>query len=419
MDKESTGRKFNLSSKKVQASLPVPTTVQAFYWDESTSHFGIAVSPKGKRSWILERRVNGRNVRRKIGDAERLDYKAALAEFRIVDGNLERGVDHVAEAKAAKAAAAAAAAETGLTLAAVLAQYVEQKRRKGDALPLKERTKGEYLAMLAAPRPFKGSDKMTAGGELFALADRRIDKITADDIRAVHAAAEARGARRASYAMQVLRAVLNWQGVTIADNPLAASTAGKSRIALRPSTGAPNPIPPERVRAWWDASFTVRSQEAADLLRLMLLTGARGGEVKAAKVRDADLAGGRLKLIDTKNRSTHTILLSDLGLEIVRRRCEGRKPTALLFDLADAGKTMQSINKAAGMAPEAHTPHDLRATFISVAEELVSAYTLKTMVNHSLRGDVTGGHYVKKSEAQLRAGWQAVADAVTGEAKKG
>jgi integrase len=60
------------------------------------------------------------------------------------------------------------------------------------------------------------------------------------------------------------------------------------------------------------------------------------------------------------------------------------------------------------------TPHDLRATFASVAEELVSAYTLKRMMNHAETGDVTGAHYIGKSEAQLRAGWQAVADFIAG-----
>ena len=39
------------------------------------------------------------------------------------------------------------------------------------------------------------------------------------------------------------------------------------------------------------------------------------------------------------------------------------------------------------------------------------------MMNHAAGGDVTLGHYVGKSEAQLRAGWQAVADFVEGRRK--
>jgi hypothetical protein len=40
----------------------------------------------------------------------------------------------------------------------------------------------------------------------------------------------------------------------------------------------------------------------------------------------------------------------------------------------------------------------------------VSGAVLKKMMNHAAGADVTLGHYVGKSEAQLRAGWQVVAD---------
>jgi len=41
---------------------------------------------------------------------------------------------------------------------------------------------------------------------------------------------------------------------------------------------------------------------------------------------------------------------------------------------------------------------------------LVSGGALKRMLNHAAGGDVTLGHYVGKSETQLRAAWQTVAD---------
>jgi hypothetical protein len=62
--------------------------------------------------------------------------------------------------------------------------------------------------------------------------------------------------------------------------------------------------------------------------------------------------------------------------------------------------------------------HGLRATFASVAEELVSGGALKRMLNHATGGDVTLGHYIGKSEAQLRAAWQTVADFIDAEAAK-
>ena len=64
----------------------------------------------------------------------------------------------------------------------------------------------------------------------------------------------------------------------------------------------------------------------------------------------------------------------------------------------------------------ANRNHSARAwpasTFASIAEELVSSRVLKRMLNHAAGGDVTLGHYVGKSETQLRAGWQTVADFV-------
>lgn len=69
--------------------------------------------------------------------------------------------------------------------------------------------------------------------------------------------------------------------------------------------------------------------------------------------------------------------------------------------------TLAWINAKAGARVQGH---GLRATFVSIAEELVSGGVPKRMINHADGGDVTLGHYVGKSEAQLRAGWQAVAD---------
>ena len=59
-----------------------------------------------------------------------------------------------------------------------------------------------------------------------------------------------------------------------------------------------------------------------------------------------------------------------------------------------------------------------RSTFASVVEGLVSAVVLKRKMNHAVAVDVTLGHYVAKGDAQLRAGWRAVADWIEAEAKK-
>ena len=120
-------------------------------------------------------------------------------------------------------------------------------------------------------------------------------------------------------------------------------------------------------------------------------------------------------LRDTKNRSDRKLLLSRQALEIAKCNCVGRKADELLFPIVDARKTLRWINEQAGTKVQGH---GLRATFASIAEELVSSALLKRMMNHAAVGDVTLGHYVAKSEAQLRAGWQAGADFVVGAARR-
>ena len=224
--------------------------------------------------------------------------------------------------------------------------------------------------------------------------------------------------------MQILRAVLRWNGVVIPGNPLGQETAGRDRITITTGKGDPAPIPPELLGAWWRAAERAPSQVASDYYRFQLLTGCRGVEIHGHKlhqyppirVGDVDHRAGRVLLRDTKNRSDHKLLLSRQALEIAKRNCAGRKADEPLFPIVDARKTLSWINEEAGTKVQGH---GLRATFASIAEELVSSALLKRMMNHAAAGDVTLGHYVAKSEAQLRAGWQAVADFVEEAARKG
>jgi integrase len=238
-------------------------------------------------------------------------------------------------------------------------------------------------------------------------------RITADDIRKLHASLEDRGTRRQTYAMQVLRAVLRHEGVNVVGNPLSPTTAGAQRVALAPSKGNPSPIPPERLGAWWTAASEFDSA-SGEMLRFMLLSGCRPGEASAALVSDFDRKGERVTLRDTKNRTDHVVMLSTQAAAIVRRRVKGRRVTTPLFDVIDAGKTLDAINAVAEV--EGITPHKLRHTFASIAAELVPAFTLRKLLNHAAGSDVAAAHYVGVSEAQLRAAWQLVADHIEGAA---
>jgi Arm DNA-binding domain len=385
----------------------------------------LRIAPDGARTLLVRYTVKGSNVERQYrlpqdyGEgAGQIKLAAACAEAARIRSHAREGVDWPAQEEARVRAEAVnlevIQRQQGLTLDKALREYVEKKRRAKDGLPLKARTRADYLAMLEPGRTSSAGKKF-ADGELYPLADKLLSAITAEDIRGLHTALLSRSERQANYAMQVLRALLRWHGVVVAGNPLGRDTAGRNRIVIAASKGDPAPIPPEKLGAWWRAAAAAPSTLGADYYRFQLLTGCRGIEIHGnkrhgyppIKVQDLDTQSGKIVLRDTKNRSDHKLLLSRQALEVAKRSGANRKPDEALFPIVDARKTLAWINAHVGTSVQGH---GLRATFASIAEELVSGAVLKKMMNHAAGADVTLGHYVGKSEAQLRAGWQTVAD---------
>lgn len=384
------------------------------------------IAPDGTRTLLVRYTVAGTTAERQhrlpqtYGDAPgQLKLAAARAEAHRIRALAREGIDWPAQEEArlrdAHQTCVQREAETALTFGAALREYVEKKRRARDGLALKARTQADYLGMIA-PGRVSAQGRRFADGELLPIADTPITQIQAGDIRAIYERQLERSERQAVYSMQVLRAVLRWHGVVVANNPLGRETAGRHRIVLAAPKGDPAPIPPERLGAWWNAALAC-GRVAADYYRFQLLTGCRGGEIHGSKrygyapmkVGDVDLVGGRIVLRDTKNRADHKVLLSRQALAIAQAYCRDREPGAALFPIVDARKTLARINAAAGTQVQGH---GVRVTFASIAEELVSGGILKRMMNHAAGGDVTLGHYVGKGEAALRAGWQTVADYV-------
>lgn len=410
-------KRFNFTKAALEALPPAAPGKRDSFHDTRQPALTVRVTEHGKKTFRVRGRPRGQLAVEvlTIGPFPAITIEQARAAAADQVARWARAESIVIERTEARAEQKAA-----ITLAEAVKQYVAEKRRGKDGKALKPRTQDDYLAMVAAAQP----DKRRGAGPLAGLASRPLNAISADDIRSTHAAALAgRGQRQAGYCMQVLRAVLRWHEVAVADNPLDKGATRRGGISMAQPTGQPNAIPPERLGAWWRAASlpdpdTGEPSQAADYLRFLLLTGCRSSEVKGARrgevvyaegirVADVDLVARRLSLPDTKNRSDHTVMLSTQAAAIAKRWAKDKVAAAPLFRPANVQSVLQAINEAAGVAV---SPHDLRATFASVAEELVSVYVLKRMLNHAAAGDVTGGHYVAKSETQLRAGWQAVAD---------
>lgn len=423
----------------IAKQLPLPTppvppktgTVQEFHWCGVTPGFGVRITHRGARAWVFERRVDGETKRRTLGAVTgrgAISGEDARKQAIIISGELQQGTDRL-QVKRAKRKAE----KDDVTLEEAIKTYVDEKQV--NERPLKPRTKSDYLSMVKAPEVApvrlrtdgvtakKGSGAELKGGELHTLADVPLSKLTGDDIRRLYSDLKKnRGPRRATYALAVLRAVLNWNTVVVPDNPLDKLVSkGKHRIVLPPTTGKKKKIVPrDKLGAWWRAACAAGKgdnrgwQTSADFARFVMLTGIRGGEGAGNDfelgilVRDVDLDARMILLPDTKNGKDHPIYLSEQAFEIVQRNIKGKKKGDKLFPHRSIRGTLRRICEAAQV--EYLSPHKLRKTFASVAQNLVSVYCLKAMLNHASGGDVTGEHYVEVEEPELRDGWQRVAD---------
>ena len=406
--------RVKLTKTKIEKEeLPAGAT-QVFLWDSETPQLAARIT-SGAKAYVFQSRLDGRSLRVTIGQVADWPIEDARRACRRFQTLIDLGTDP-REVKAEKVKAIRAKRERDqTTVAAALDEYVEKQRRKKDQLPLKDATKTDYLKMIAAPRLLK-SGKKSQPGMLYCIANKPIHDLTAKEIKDAYAAAEKRGARQAAYAMQILRAVLNWHGVNPEGSPFDKSVAAKHRIAIPTARASKKPIPAERIGEWWNALGRVRSEEGRDYFKFLILTGCRVREPMKILVKDSDLRTGRLIIRDTKNRRDHEVLLSRQVLEIVERNMSSKKPGGTLFSLADGKRTKEFVAEMTGYD---FRPKDTRSTFATIASRLVNVYVLKRLMNHTDSAqDVTSTNYVEPSDEEVRAGWQAVADFIDEQARK-
>jgi integrase len=153
--------------------------------------------------------------------------------------------------------------------------------------------------------------------------------------------------------------------------------------------------------------------QAIEAIRLIALTGCRRGEIQELRKAEVDLAGHALRLGDTKTGYS----VRPIGLAAMKalRSAIERSKGEFVFPAVRGGGTFQGLAKAwrkiAGRRLPSVTPHVLRHSFASMAEDLgLTLPTIGGLLGHSIRG-VTGG-YIHKLDPALVAAANRVADAI-------
>ena len=388
--------------------LDTPTRGQLFLRDSELKGFLVRVTSGGAKTFCLDKRIKSRKFRRKIGSYPDMSVDRARKIAHVWLGQIAEGKnpfeedDHQARDK--------------LTISTVLVDYL--KARKG----LRPRTITDYKQI---------QDKAFRDWK-----NKPLTSITKAMVQQRHSwLGRKSGPYYANGTMQLLRALFNYAIAVYDDaegqpliqvNPVMVLTITR---AWFPKKRRRTVITRAQLPAWYTAVLDLKKQlkdpkkpeqgldpEAAlvsDYLLLVLFTGLRRREAASLRFEDIDFVDRTLTVHDTKNGEPLRLPLSDFLYDLLARRLKKAEGTFVFpgggkhGHLIEPKRQVQRVIKASGVP---FMLHDLRRTFITVAESLdLSHYAIKRLVNHKLTNDVTAGYVVANVE-RLREPMQRITD---------
>ena len=369
-------------TKKFVDTVPTPECTatggktQKFYRDEQVPGFALRVTSGGVKSFIMEKRINGKNKRITIGRYGNLTTEQARLEAKKLTGEVAMGKDPIAEKKAKEA--------KSVTLNQAFNDYLLARKN------LSETTIKDY--------------KRAVDGALSDWQNKALLDITKDMVEARHRLLGKRSHARANNTMRVLRAIFNLAKTKyeytkgqsiILYNPVdrISDTRAWYKVERRRTL-----IKPHQHNAWYQGTLQLNTTSTRDYLHLLLLTGLRRSEASRLRWDEVDFIEKTLTITQTKNHEIHTLPLSDFLENLLKSRFEN-KTNEYIFpsnskrgNLIEPKKAVQKVSEQSGVR---FTLHDLRRTFITIAESLdIPAYALKRLLNHKDPSDVTAGDIV-------------------------
>lgn len=146
----------------------------------------------------------------------------------------------------------------------------------------------------------------------------------------------------------------------------------------------------------------------------ILLNGVRKSEALNLMWSDVDFVNLTFLLRDTKNRRDHKLPITSHTLSILHR-LQALKINEYVFasESSNSGHLInlrKAVDHANQLSNTNITIHDLRRTFTCAANKLnLSGYTIKRLLNHSVKNDVTSV-YIPLDTDDLRQPLQSIAD---------
>ncbi|MEW8348241.1 MAG: site-specific integrase [Candidatus Thiodiazotropha taylori] len=378
--------KLNFTKKSLEG-LPIPENKRTYYLDTKVLRLGLTITPKGTKSFHVRTTVSGmtKRIALKNGTFPEMTVEQARKKAQKILSEVADSIDPVEKRRVKKS--------LSVTLREVFESYLADR-------DLKPGTVKDYR------RAFKETFDAWMDKPLSSITDRMVQ------IRYQERGKTSKA--RTDNAARVLAAVFRYAQAKYRDND-GATLFPRNPVDIIKETKTRYKIPRKKrilsrdvFPAWFKAVNGLKNEVSRDYFLFLLFTGARREEAASLKWEDINFQAKAFRLTDTKNREVVDLPLPEyVAARLMERK--GRKRVGWVFP-AKAGRTgyLSDPRKSIAIVREASkttfSPHDLRRTYISIAESLdLSVYTIKALVNHKVTTDVTAGYVVQTPERLAKA----------------
>ncbi|HQS19677.1 MULTISPECIES: integrase family protein [unclassified Acidovorax] len=267
---------------------------QAFMRDSEAPGLRVRVTAAGAKSFVYEAKLDRQTIRRTIGDVKLWSIEQARTEARRLAVVLDNGQDPreiERQQQADKAAAKAAAAVQAVTVGEVWALYLEARRPHWGARHHADHVKLVQAGGEVSKRGTRGRG-VTVAGPLHPLMGLALRDLTAPVIEAWAAREAQTRPTSARLAWRCLKAFLSWCAEQPEYAPAMPSVnpakTKKAREALGKAGVKQDALLKEQLPAWFAAVQQIQNPIAAAYLQVLVLTGARPGEVLGLRWEDVN-----------------------------------------------------------------------------------------------------------------------------------
>lgn len=354
-------------TKSFHTTVTTPTKGYEIYTDNTIAKgFGLLVTSKGAKSYILKYSLHGKKRRFTIGDAQSLDWQIVTTKAQRLRGLIAEGIDPQA----------------------VKTERVQEEKRLNARKTFREFA-DEYINVYAKryKESWKNDQNMLNCSHLNSIKDMKLEEITKQDIHRIHSnmhSSPTQANRMHALIRKMFNIAIDWE-IGIKTNPAIGIKHYKEHKRA-------NYLTPKQFQKLVNyLNGDNIPTYASNCVKILCLTGLRANEVLQAEWKEISFANNEWVIPPERNKENriHHVKISADLMQILKRMHKLRRGSKSLFRNADTGRPYTTIKKPwdnlrKDLNFKKLRIHDLRHTYASLlASSGHSLIVIGEMLNHS------------------------------------